>query len=260
LAAKEKKRLVKILLIGLVAGCLGGILGVGGGVVMIPLMVDFLKFKQHDAHGTSLVAVVCTGIVGTVTYYIHGTADFLASLLIAGAALATARLGVRYCCILPEVNLKRSFGAFLLLVAALLVFKPYLPNLLDVTANLPLKIVAFAVLGLLTGFLSGMMGVGGGVFMVPMMILFIGVGQHTAQGISLLAMIPASALGAWSHHQRGNVRTEALAGLIAGILIGTYFGGSVAHLLPEAPLRLLFTVLLAYTGVRYLRTKKAAGA
>jgi len=247
--------LVKILLIGLVAGCLGGILGVGGGVVMIPLMVDFLKFKQHDAHGTSLVAVVCTGIVGTLTYYIHGTADLLASLLIAGAALATARLGVRYCCILPEVNLKRSFGTFLLLVALLLVFKPYLPNLLDVTANLPLKIAAFVVLGLLTGFLSGMMGVGGGVFMVPMMILFIGVGQHTAQGISLLAMIPASALGAWSHHQRGNVRTETLAGLIGGILIGTYLGGSVAHLLPETPLRLLFTVLLAYTGIRYLRTK-----
>jgi len=248
--------LVKSSLIGILAGCLGGILGVGGGVVMVPLMVDVLQFKQHHAHGTSLVAVVCTGVVGAVLYSVHGTIDPLASLLIAAAALLTAKLGVKYACFLPEANLKRFFGAFLLLVSVLLMMKPYLPNLLDISDNLPLKMAAFAILGLLTGFLSGMMGVGGGVFMVPMMVLFVGIGQHTAQGISLLAMIPASLLGAWSHHQRGNVRTETLPGLIGGILIGTYLGGTVAHVLPETPLRLLFTVLLVYTGIRYLRTRK----
>jgi len=111
------------------------------------------------------------------------------------------------------------------------------------------------VLGVLTGFISGMMGVGGGIFMVPMMVLFAGINQVTAQGISLLAMIPASALGAWTHWKLGNTRTSLLPGLIVGVLVGVYGGGGIAHLVPETGLRLVFTALLVYTAVRYLRAK-----
>jgi uncharacterized membrane protein YfcA len=91
--------------------------------------------------------------------------------------------------------------------------------------------------------------------MVPMMVLFAGIPQVTAQGVSLLAMIPASALGAWTHWKLGNTRTKLLPGLIVGVLIGVYGGGSFAHLMPETGLRLVFTALLVYTAVRYLRTK-----
>ena len=56
------------LLIGLVAGMFGGLVGLGGGVIMIPLMVGVLKLTQHQAHGTSLVALVFTGIAGAINY------------------------------------------------------------------------------------------------------------------------------------------------------------------------------------------------
>jgi len=243
------------LLIGLIAGSIGGLVGVGGGVIIVPLMTETLHFRQHEAHGTSLVAVVFTGIAGSVIYYLHGSADLAVAAVLAGMALCTVRFGAKYCCVLPESTLKRHFGLFLILVAVLFLMKPVMPNIVEGSSPAWIRWIVLVVLGALTGFISGMMGVGGGTFMVPMMVLFAGITQHTAQGISLLAMIPASMVGAWTHWERKNIQTARLPGLIAGVLAGTYVGGNFAHLIAERELRLLFTALLLYTSLRYLRTK-----
>jgi hypothetical protein len=241
--------------VGLVAGVLGGLVGVGGGVIMVPLMTEILKFRQQEAHGTSLVAVVFTAMAGSFIYYLHGSADIQASALLAAMALCTVRFGAKYCCFLPEWKLKRYFGGFLLFISLLLLLKPFLPHVAEGASPVWIRWCILVVLGVLTGFISGMMGVGGGILMVPMMVLFAGIGQLTAQGISLLAMIPASALGSWTHWKMGNTRTNLLPGLIAGVLAGVYTGGSFAHLIPETGLRLVFTALLVYTAARYLRAK-----
>ncbi len=245
--------------VGLVAGVLGGLVGVGGGVIMVPLMTEILRFRQQEAHGTSLVAVVFTAVAGSFIYYLHGSADIPASALLAAMALCTVRFGAKYCCFLPEWKLKRYFGGFLLIISLLLLLKPFLPYVVEGASPVLIRWCVLVVLGVLTGFISGMMGVGGGIFMVPMMVLFAGIGQVTAQGISLLAMIPASTVGAWTHWKMGNTRTSLLPGLIAGVLAGVYAGGSFAHLMPETGLRLVFTVLLVYTATRYLRAKPNPG-
>ncbi len=243
------------LLVGLVAGVLGGLVGVGGGVIVVPLMTDLLKFRQQEAHGTSLVTVVVTAAAGSFVYYFHGSVDIPAAAVLSGMALCTIRLGARYCCFLPELKLKRSFGIFLLFISMLLILKTFLPQITEGPLSAWIRWIVLVLLGLLTGFISGMMGVGGGSFMIPMMVLFAGIAQHTAQGISLLAMIPASTVGVWTHWKMGNVRTGILPGLIAGVLAGVYVGGSFAHLIPEMELRLIYTVLLVCIAVRYLRTK-----
>ena len=243
------------LLVGLVAGGLGGLVGVGGGVIMVPLMTEVLKFRQKEAHGTSLVAVVFTAIVGAFMYYLHGSADIPASALLAAMALLTVRFGAKCCSILPEVKLKRYFGLFLLAISLLLILKPLLPQVVEGASPAWIRWIILIILGALTGFISGMLGVGGGIFMVPMMVLLAGIAQHTAQGISLLAMIPASTVGAWTHWKMGNTRTSILPGLIVGVLAGVYVGSSFAHLMPDMELRLVFTALLIYTAIRYLRTK-----
>jgi uncharacterized protein len=241
--------------IGLVAGVLGGLLGVGGGVIMIPVMTEVLHFRQQEAHGTSLFAVIFTAIAGSFIYYLHGSADVPASVLVAAMALCTVRFGAKYCCFLPEWKLKRYFGIFLLLMALILLLKPLLPHMVEGGSQTWIRWFVLVVLGILTGFVSGMMGVGGGIFMVPMMVIFAGIAQHTAQGISLLAMIPASAVGAWTHWKAGNTRKKLLPGLIAGVLVGVYAGGSFAHLIPETELRLVFAALMFYTATRYVRAK-----
>jgi uncharacterized membrane protein YfcA len=243
--------------VGIAAGFMGGLVGVGGGVIMTPLMTEILKFKQREAHGTSLVAVVFTALAASVVYYAHGSVDIMVSILLAALALTTVRLGARYCNVLPEYLLKRYYGVLLLFVAILLFAKPYLPHIIDANSPIWLRWGLLVIIGVITGFISGMMGVGGGTFMVPMMVLFIGIRQVDAQGISLLSMIPASALGAWTHWKMGNVKTQILAGLVAGVLLGAYSGGSFAHCLPENTLRVVFALLLIYSAMRYLKAKPA---
>lgn len=243
------------LLIGLAAGFFGGLVGLGGGVIMIPLMVGILKMDQHSAHGTSLVALVFTGLSGAITYALKGSVDITASVLLASTAIFTARAGARFANALPEWKLKRSFGGFLILVTVLLLLKPYL-NHLFAPATGWANIVILLMTGVFTGFLSGMMGVGGGTIMVPAMVLLAGFTQYTAQGSSLLAMVPAGGVGAFTHWRLGNINAGILPGLIPGILIGTYIGGSFAHILSEGALRLIFAAVLIWTGIRYLRTAK----
>ena len=84
------KTIIISLFIGLTAGAFGGILGIGGGLIMIPLMVGVLKLTQHKAHGTSLVALVFTGIGGSITYALNGAIDITAAALLALTAVFTA--------------------------------------------------------------------------------------------------------------------------------------------------------------------------
>ena len=247
--------MIVALLVGLVAGLFGGLVGLGGGVIMIPLMVRFFKFGQHQAHGTSLMALVFTGLSGAITYYLNGSVDFKAAALLAAAAIFTARFGAVYANALPEWQLKRAFGFFLIFVSLLLLSKPYLSHLafLAHPAGGWTGIAAVLASGAVAGFLSGMMGVGGGSIMVPALVLLVGHSQYTAQGSSLLAMVPAGSVGAYTHWRLGNVVARVLPGLILGIIIGTFCGGSLAHLLSEANLRLIFAAVLIWLGIRDIR-------
>jgi len=243
------------LIVGLVAGVFGGLVGLGGGVIMIPLMVDFLKMSQHRAHGTSLVAVVFTGFAGALNYYIHGNVFVTEAGLLALTAIFTARCGARFANALPDWKLKRSFGGFLLFVSILMLLKPYIPHLESLFPSEASRIIILLVTGVFTGFLSGMMGVGGGTIMVPAMVLLLGFSQQAANGTSLLTMIPAGTMGAWTHYRLQNVQTNLLIGLIPGILVGGFLGGEIANSIPELYLRLLFAAVLVWTGARYLRAR-----
>jgi len=247
-------------LIGLCAGAFGGLVGLGGGVVMIPLMVGLAGLKQREAHGTSLVALVFTGMVGAATYAMRRAVDLEAALLLAATASLTARLGARYAHALPEWKLKRAFGGFLLAVSMLLLAKPWLASGAGAESHGLAKAAVLLAAGTFTGFLSGMMGVGGGTIMVPAMVLLVGMPQVTAQGSSLLAMVPAGAVGAHAHWRLGNVVKALLPGLIPGILAGTFLGSSLALRLPEVALRLTFAAVLIWTGSRYLRAPRPAAA
>jgi uncharacterized protein len=243
-------------LIGLLAGSFGGLVGLGGGVIMIPLLVRFFKFNQHQGHGTSLMALVFTGLAGAATYSHQGSVDFLAAAVLAASGILTARYGALYAHALPEWRLKRAFGVFVIGVSLLLLAKPFLAHLAFLSHPVTgwVKILALVTSGALAGFISGMMGVGGGSIMVPALVLLVGLNQYTAQGSSLAAMVPAGAVGAYTHWRLGNVVTAVLVGLIPGILLGTYLGGSLAHLLSEASLRLIFAAVLIWLGLRDIRS------
>jgi hypothetical protein len=242
-------------MIGVLAGLLGGLLGIGGSAAIVPCMVEFLGTDQHQAHGTSMVAVVLIGTAGAVTYARHGSVDVTASAIVAVTAMLAAPLGARFATSLPAWKLKKSFGLLLVSISGLLVAKPYLPHLLSPGATMWVKAPVLLVCGLFTGFLAGMMGGGAGSITACVLVLFLGFNQHTAQGSALLAMIPAAITGALAHWRLNNVRGGTLASLLPGVLVGTFLGGSAAHFLNDTNLRLLFTAFLLLLGIRYLSSR-----
>jgi uncharacterized protein len=240
-------------LIGFSGGLLGGLVGVGGGIIMIPLMTRLAKMTQIHAHGTSLVAVVFTGLVGALTYFLHGTVDWRAAGLLMITAMATARFGALYAHSLPEKKLKKAFGFFLILVSLILLTKGVILGTMHQPAWWIRDAVCFFT-GVAAGFISGMMGVGGGAIMVPLMVLLAGINQHLAQGTSLLVMVPAGIIGASTHYRLGNVRTNIVWGMVVGAMGGGYLGATAANLLPGSILTLIFCGFGIWMGLRYRRS------
>jgi uncharacterized protein len=238
--------------IGILGGFFGGMVGLGGAVIMIPLMTGLAKMTQHHAHGTSLVAIVFTGLAGAITYAFHGRVDWKVAVLLAATAIPMARFGALYAHSLDERKLKHFFGWFAMSMAVLLLSRGLLPESVFAGGSWSYYAV-FLLTGVATGFMSGMMGVGGGAIMIPAMVLLGGMPQHLAQGTSLLAMVPVSLTGAFTHYRLGNVEVKLAYGLAAGAVAGVYFGGSAANMLPELYLRLAFATVLIWMGTRYVR-------
>ena len=114
-------------------------------------------------------------------------------------------------------------------------------------------IAALAVIGLATGFIAGLLGIGGGAFRSLAMVLIVGTNQHMAQGSSLLSLVPAAAVGSYTHWRHGNVVTRILPGLATGIIVGAFVGGIVANHLPEQILRIFFATVLAWLAIEMIR-------
>jgi len=229
------------------------LLGLGGGVLIVPLLVSVLKLSQHEAHGTSLVAVSLTAVVGSITYALGGAVDLTAAFLLAVTAILAARAGAKFTQKLKAATLRKIFGVFLLITALLLPFKHQLPHVQAGGAGVFTWIILLFS-GALAGFLSGLLGVGGGTVMVPALVLGAGLDQHTAQGTSLAAMVLPSLMGAYTHWSLGHVRRDVVPGLLAGVILGAYLGGRIALGIPEHILRALFAVILLWTAMRYLRS------
>jgi len=237
--------------IGLIAGSFGALVGLGGGVLMVPMLVGWARLSQHRAHGTSLMAVAGTAIVGSTSYALGGHVDYLAAGLLALTAIATARWGARYTQKLEPASLRRIFGYFLMLTAFLLPLKQQLPHVADGGAGW-LSWIVLLLSGALAGFLSGLLGIGGGTVMVPALVLGAGLPQQTAQGTALLAMVLPSLTGAYTHWRLGHVDRAIAPSLLAGIVLGAFLGGQVALGIPEGILRWIFAAVLFWTGLRYV--------
>jgi uncharacterized membrane protein YfcA len=106
--------------------------------------------------------------------------------------------------------------------------------------------------GLFTGIVSGLMGIGGGNVMVPASTILLGLGQHVAQGVSLIVIIPTAISGAWSHYKRGNVAVRVALLLAPGAIVGGIIGARVAQAIGGGDLRVIFGILLFYFAMRYL--------
>lgn len=117
------------------------------------------------------------------------------------------------------------------------------------------NMVGLILLGMFAGALSGLIGIGGGIVMVPTLVLLYGMTQHQAQGASLAVMIPPiGILAAWEYYREGYVNVATAGLLCIGFVVGGYFGGALATGLSSVVLQKIFGVALILIGIRMVMT------
>jgi uncharacterized protein len=114
-----------VLVIGLLAGALGGLFGVGGGLIFVPTLVLLLDLDQVDAEATSLLAILPVVVAGTWRQHLYGNVRWRAAGVIGLTAVAGVELGVLTANALPELTLRRLFAVLVLVVAAQLAWRAH---------------------------------------------------------------------------------------------------------------------------------------
>ncbi|NOT33697.1 MAG: sulfite exporter TauE/SafE family protein [Candidatus Eisenbacteria bacterium] len=237
------------LITGLIAGGAGGLFGVGGGIVLIPLLTGWSKLTQHRAHGTSLAAIGATAIGALATYAAFGNVRWDVALVVGLASTLTARFGARLANRVSGTGLKRAFAVFLLLVALRLLWR--VPEPLQANAlEGPLRWGVLVTLGALVGLLASFFGVGGGILAVPAFTLLFGMSQQMAQGTSLGVILVTAPVGAYEHSKLGNVAWRRVPWLAAGSLVGAPLAAWLAQWLPHEGLVRAFAGFLALSAVQ----------
>lgn len=238
-----------ILVVGALAGFLAGLFGVGGGILIVPGLVLVSGMTQRLAHGTSLAAVLPISVASLVTYALQDNVDWIAGLWLAVGAVGGAVIGTRLLHVLPHRTLAIAFAAILLLSAVRL----FLPTDADGRSALGLAGVgALVAVGVGTGILAGLLGVGGGIVMVPAMILLFGIPPVIAKGTSALVILPTAVIGTWRNRSRGHADLRAATEVgLAGVLTAA-LGGLVADVMSADVSNVLFATLLVVVAARLL--------
>ena len=251
-AAAPRRRDARFVLscigVGLAAGMLSGLFGVGGGTVIVPMLVLLLRFDQRLAAGTSLAAIVPTATVGVVSYAVHGSVAWIPALILAAGAVVGAQIGTWLLARIPQNALRWGFVAFLAVVIVMLyVVVPSRDAELVLTLG---SIIGLVALGLFTGIMAGLLGVGGGVIVVPALMFLFGTSDLIAKGTSLLMMIPTAVSGTVGNLRRGNV--DLLGAGLVGVAActTTAVGAWLATLMSPLVANILFAVFLAFIAVQ----------
>ncbi|GAA3654342.1 sulfite exporter TauE/SafE family protein [Microbacterium marinilacus] len=245
---RGSRAILTFVAIGLLSGFLSGLFGVGGGTVIVPLLVMLAAFGQKLASGTSSAAIIPTAAVGVISYAVNGDVDWIAALLLAAGAVVGAQIGTRLLHRLSEPLLRWIFVGFLVVVMiSLFIIVPSRDAELELTFW---SAVALVFTGLITGIMSGLIGVGGGIIVVPVLILLFGASDLVAKGTSLLMMIPTTLSGTIGNIRHKNV--DLAAGLCLGIAacVTTPLGAVVANAVDPQVANILFVIFLVVLTVQ----------
>ncbi|MFQ3566302.1 MAG: sulfite exporter TauE/SafE family protein [Aggregatilineales bacterium] len=254
---------IALLILGIAAGVLSGMFGIGGGVVIVPLLVTLFGYELQAAVGTSLAALLMpVGIFAVLEYWRAGKLRLPIAAIVAFGLIFGGLAGAELALSLPTATLQRLYGLFLLYASWrfmeprkwLAQVRAHLPTPRDeeTTTTSAAWYVLLAV-GLGAGVISGMFGVGGGIVIVPALVALLHFDQKLAVGTSLGALLLPVGLGAvLSYHNAGLLDVSAAVLLAIGLAAGAFFGARIALSLPSATVKRLYGLFLLIVGLRFL--------
>lgn len=236
-----------LIAVGVAAGFLSGIFGVGGGILVVPGLTIFARMDQRLAHGTSLAAILPISIASWITYWSHQHVDWPVAVWLSCGAVAGSIIGTRLLAVASKRTLGLIFASVLIASAIRLFIATQGNGRAELNASMILALIA---IGLVTGALAGLLGVGGGVVMVPAMIVLFGLSSVIAKGTSIAVIIPTAIMGTIRNRSTKNV--DLSAAMIVGCagILSAIAGGLISGLLSDTMSNVLFAILLVVVAVR----------
>ena len=242
--------------LGAGAGVLSGLLGVGGGILLVPILVLVLRWQQKAAQATALVLVMMAAIAGVATYAVAGSVAWGPAAIVFCGAVVGALVGSAVVQRVHAHWLQVAFGVVLVLAAVRLVWptgeQP--DSLQTLPAVSPGLVIAYVASGLAMGLLSALFGIGGGIILVPTLVTLFDFNQRLAAGTSLAVMAPTALIGALRLTRPGYTSWSRGVRFGIGGVVGGLVGARLGLWLPVALLSWAFAALLVIAAVQMFRS------
>lgn len=237
--------------IGAMIGFAGGVFGVGGGMIAVPVLALGFGLEQQFAQGTTYVMVAPAALLGLWHYHRHGSVDPRYAVALAVTGSIAGYIATRLALVVEAQVLRQWFSIFLLLLVSYMVISElprFAPRSTRRIIDMRWSPLVAAFCGTLTGFFT----IGGAICAPPLLTRFFGQAQQKAQGLAFAAIAPGTlgSLATYAHHDRVEWHLGIPMGI--GALLTMRAGVALAHRLPERKLRLMFYVPLAGTAIAML--------
>jgi len=238
--------LFTVLLIGASLGFFGGVFGIGGGIIAVPLLVLGFGLDQPFAQGTALVLMVPNLLVGWWRYHQRHPMKWQAIFAIGASATVTTWLIAHIATRMDPQLLRWIFSGAMSLLAL---------RLLSATqrhaehSERQLNMRALPLVGMVGGCSMGLLGIGGGLLAGPLLSGWLGQRQTTAQGLALALVAPSSVVALATYAQAQRVDWALGMPMALGGLFTVSAGVALAHRLPERPMRVSFAVIMLVTAL-----------
>lgn len=240
--------LMMYLAFGAALGTLGGLFGIGGGLIAIPVLGVLFGLDQQIAQGTALVMVVPNVMLALWRYHQRNRIELQHALPLALMGFCFAWLGSIWAVGIDARVMRVGFVAFLIALSAYNLARMFMANT-PVSAQMRYPWPWLGVLGAASGTMGGLFGVGGAVVATPVLTSLFGTTQVVAQGLSLTLALPSTGVTLVTYAVHHQVDWMIGLPLAAGGLLSISWGVKIAHAMPERLLRGLFCGFLVLCAV-----------
>lgn len=235
------------LLLGAGLGLAGGIFGIGGGIIAIPVMTAFFGLDQKLAQGTALVMMVPNLSIALWRYSQRQPLPKRRTALLVLCAVTATTVTARHASSLASSELRRYFGFFLLWLAGHSLWRLYARKSEAEAFRFSLPESLIPLVGAIGGACQGLISIGGGMIAPPILVTFFRQSQALSQGLGMALVTPSSVIALLTFSSAGHVDWKMGALLALGGATTVSAGVRIAHRLPERRLRTAFSLMLLAT-------------
>lgn len=239
--------------LGFSVGTFGTLIGIGGGVILVPIFLMVMHYTPQQTIGTSLAVVFLNALSGTIAYIKQNKVYYDAGIRFSLATLPGALIGSYLATYFTGKTFGMTFGIILVVLGLLTYFKSSGKKREEQAFNkdeFQYNRALGVLLSLIVGFLSSILGIGGGIIHVPILVYLLAFPTHIATATSHFVLAISSFFGVASHLFLGNVLLVPALSIGLGAVLGAQFGARLSMKVQSRPILIMLSISLALLGLR----------